>query len=80
MISVLDNGPGIAPEKLSLLRKSFDLDPRQTTVKETHGLDNVNLRIKMIYGNDFGLSVDSNKNLWTKINIKIPFITEQNHV
>ena len=80
VISVLDNGPGIAPEKLSLLRKSFDLDPRQTTVKETHGLDNVNLRIKMIYGNDFGLSVDSNKNLWTKINIKIPFITEQNHV
>lgn len=80
LISVLDNGPGIQREILDNLQNSFRQNPQNTTVKETHGLDNVSLRIKMIYGNNYGLTIDSEVNLWTKVCIKIPYSTEQNHV
>lgn len=80
IISILDNGPGIEPDKLRSLNNSFSLEPHVNSLKSAHGLDNVNLRIKLAFGNSYGLSIDSDKNLWTKVTVKIPYIVEKDNV
>lgn len=76
-ISVLDNGPGIEEEKVLEMNNLFRLEPQLNSIKEAHGLDNVNLRLKLLYGNEYGLTVESEKNLWTKFTITIPFTEEE---
>lgn len=51
---IIDNGPGIAKEKIDML---MDND------KSSHlGLNNVNRRIKLIYGSDYGITIDNRPN------------------
>lgn len=51
---IIDNGPGIAKEKIDML---MDND------KSSHlGLNNVNRRIKLIYGSDYGIIIDNRPN------------------
>ena len=57
-------------EELNALRKEIELPgSKQST---GFGLANVNKRIKLIYGNDYGLSIQSKKGEGTDIMIKFP--------
>ncbi|MBN2657640.1 MAG: histidine kinase [Spirochaetales bacterium] len=80
LIAILDNGPGIDGGTLVEMNERFAVDPRLSSIKQAHGLDNVNLRLKLLYGNSYGLTAESEKNLWTKFTIKIPFSREEEHV
>ena len=57
---VEDNGPGISPEKLAQMREQLKV-PFEDFAKHI-GMRNVNQRIKLVYGEECGISVESDSN------------------
>ncbi|MDR1668622.1 MAG: histidine kinase [Oscillospiraceae bacterium] len=82
-ISVLDDGVGMPPEKLSALNDKLSAQYAGTfgTVENNIGLENVNERIKLIYGQEYGISVMSAQNAGTKVTLSLgilpSFLTPQ---
>jgi two-component system sensor histidine kinase YesM len=56
MITVTDNGPGILPEKMEDIIKSFQLE-WEDWESENIGLKNLNARLKLIYGEEAGITI-----------------------
>ena len=65
-LEVEDNGLGIDDEKLEILRKEL------SSQEEGFGLKNVDRRVKLAYGNAYGLSIFSKRGQGTRIRIEIP--------
>lgn len=59
VFEVSDNGLGICPEKLAQLNAS--LHEPITNEKESYGLKNLHQRLKLFYGDEYGLTIHSNK-------------------
>lgn len=77
LIRITDNGKGISAEKLeSLLKES----PRNDELNgESHlGLKNVDRRLKLTFGEKYGLKILSVPNAQTTVLITIPYIQEGN--
>lgn len=70
MITVEDNGVGMDDSKLNRVRKM--LDESDDTVKTHIGLQNVSSRIKLYYGCEYGLEIQSSLNVGTKVIMKLP--------
>jgi two-component system sensor histidine kinase YesM len=72
---VRDNGRGMTEEKLSKLRENVYADPGEDTEYDLescgYGLRNVNGRIKMYYGEQYGLTIESENGKGTEIKIVI---------
>ena len=67
---ISDNGVGIAKDSCEELNKSLLLGE---TPKDGHiGLYNVNSRLKIIFGNECGIRVDSTLNIGTDVYVIIP--------
>ena len=73
IFTVQDDGVGMEPEELAALREAIS-KPCQETEKG-FGLANVNERLRMNYGPQYGLSVESSKNKGTKVTVVIPVIS-----
>lgn len=60
-LTVFDNGPGITPEKLGVLRRQLASmeRPPETGVGKGYGLFNVNERIKLTFGPEYGVFIES---------------------
>ena len=71
---VSDNGVGIEPKKLDELRKSTENIDNNSS--EHIGLKNINQRIKLIFGDEYGLSIDSTLNEGTSVMISMPIIAD----
>lgn len=75
VISVRDNGTGIAPELLQKLQK--DLKSSAVNPKKQEGgrigLQNVNARIKLLFGRQYGLTIDSTEKQFTRIDITVVY-------
>ncbi len=72
LLSVQDISKGMSPETLEILRKQINA-PRQPDKQDSgYGLYNVNERIRIFYGPDFGLNIDSDPDIGTEITLKIP--------
>ncbi len=69
-ISVKDNGVGISPEKLDEILIG---DTEVLSAKKSIGLRNINERIKLAYGSDYGLRIDSKIGEYTVIDIILPY-------
>lgn len=69
VISVFDNGNGIPADKLEIL--NHDLRAGNTKKNRGIGLLNVNKRLKICYGHESGLEIDSKYGEYTKIIIRI---------
>lgn len=68
IVDVSDDGAGIGAQKLGELNKSLsDGGGKQT---RSIGLLNVNKRLKLLYGSDYGITVDSRENVFTRVSIK----------
>ncbi len=67
---VIDNGIGMEEEELDALRKEVELPVSKRSTG--FGLANVNKRIKLNYGNRYGLDIRSRKGVGTEIVIQIP--------
>lgn len=80
-ITVSDNGKGIEPEALNRYQEMFNRDKLSGSVLESAasggtgiGLYNVDRRIKLYFGNDYGLSITSCPGRGTDVNIFFPFM------
>ena len=69
VFEVFDNGVGMSPEKLE--RLLTDDDSNDSGFSRI-GVKNVDQRIKLNYGDEFGLKVESTLGEYTKITIKLP--------
>jgi len=76
MIEVADNGQGIPSDKLrELLAK---LEKNDTSSGKSIGLTNVNKRIKMYHGEQYGLTVETSLGRGTTIKIVLPREIDEN--
>lgn len=77
-IVVMDTGPGIDSPELDALNRRLSLD-NDTYFKNLPaesgkgiGIENVNRRIKLFYGDNYGLKIESEKGKFTRIIVKVP--------
>lgn len=80
-LQVKDNGKGILPEKLKDLENSLfsigqDVKYIGSGKSKSYGMLNVQARLKLTYGELFGISIESEYNVGTTVNIVVPI--EQN--
>jgi Predicted signal transduction protein with a C-terminal ATPase domain len=69
VIRVWDEGAGIAPDRLAEIQSSLD-DP--STDKDHIGLINVHRRLRLHFGEPYGLTVDSEPGSHTNVYVRIP--------
>ena len=71
-ITVSDNGKGISPEECQKLNdRMMEPDASQSS-SESIGMVNVNQRIRLFYGTEYGIHVKSKENAGTEITITLP--------
>lgn len=79
--AVKDDGVGMASETLEQLQKLLEEKPKfgelSQHANESIGLKNINARIRLYYGEDYGLSVKSEQRCGTTVQIKIPDLAEE---
>lgn len=68
LIEVTDNGAGISPEKL---KNIFEIEPNK--MEKGVGIKNISERIKLLYGDAFGLTIKSIEGMFTTVSINLPF-------
>ena len=73
-LTVRDDGVGMDEEELAQLRQQIE-KPCQETEKG-FGLANVNERIHMYFGYEYGMKIESEKGKGTTVEIVIPAILE----
>ncbi|MBO6206107.1 MAG: sensor histidine kinase [Lachnospiraceae bacterium] len=71
VICVEDNGAGMDEKRLAEVRDG--LIKKAPAETEIYGLFNVNERIKLDFGTEYGISVQSEQNQGTKIYVHLPF-------
>jgi two-component system sensor histidine kinase YesM len=73
LLEVQDDGIGCTPYKLGKIREQLDEESDVVSrTDEGFGLSNVNKRIKLYYGEEYGLSIESRYQEGTKITVAIP--------
>lgn len=72
ILTVKDTGVGMAPEELARLRNEITKPCKET--EKGFGLANVNERIRMNFGQEYGMTIDSVQGEGTTITIVIPAI------
>ncbi|MBP7479379.1 MAG: sensor histidine kinase [Spirochaetaceae bacterium] len=76
-IEIKDNGNGIGEDKLKLINEKLMVDSIED-ITSSIGLINVQQRIKLFYGMEYGLSIQSIEGVETRITIKLPLIYKGN--
>ncbi|MBD0381964.1 sensor histidine kinase [Paenibacillus sedimenti] len=85
LIEVADDGAGMSPEKLDELHEKISMEDALFYKKYWHkykgenegngiGLRNVTQRIKMYYGNEYGIRVESAEGAYTQVRMKLPYL------
>ncbi len=72
ILSVYDDGVGMDEEELGHLREEIERPCKET--EKGFGLANVNERIHMYFGSEYGMSIEAQKGWGTKVQIVIPAI------
>ncbi|MNR12886.1 Sensor histidine kinase YpdA [compost metagenome] len=74
LCEVVDNGDGME------LSNNLDEIPNPTSTKQSFtgiGIRNVHDRLRLLYGEEYGVTITSSLGQGTKISIKLPWSTEQ---
>jgi two-component system sensor histidine kinase YesM len=83
-ITLSDNGVGMSREKLSELNKKINSFSSTEALAGTHksgiALTNVNARIHLCFGNEYGLRIRSMEGEGTQIEITVPLVDDFNLV
>ena len=72
VITVKDNGSGIAPEKLKRIRQKLNTEVSGEAASQSIGLMNTHERVKICFGPAYGLQVESVPGQGTMVTMKIP--------
>ncbi len=70
-ISIQDNGCGMPQEKIQELQEKLS-NPSVEKINSSFGMVNVNQRIKLYYGKEYGITIKSKENEGTCVTITIP--------
>ncbi|MBP3627472.1 MAG: histidine kinase [Clostridia bacterium] len=70
VIAVSDNGVGIPVARLAQIKENINTNNMGT--QKNVGLRNINMRCKIIYGNEYGLTIESDENKGSSFSITIP--------
>ena len=70
MLEVRDNGAGIEPEQLRKINEQLSVC--SFVPKDGYGIYNVNERIKLYFGDEYGLVYESEAGKWTRAILRIP--------
>lgn len=77
VLELKDDGSGMSEEQLDKVRKLLEKSPNMT---EHIGLYNVHRRLVLLYGNDYGLKIESDYGRGTRVIINIPYRRIENNV
>ncbi|HRU42610.1 MAG TPA: sensor histidine kinase, partial [Candidatus Diapherotrites archaeon] len=78
VFEVEDNGMGMTAEELEALNKRLQEDELilegngTAPARKSIGLENVNRRIKLLYGSSYGVKIESSYDEYTKVTVRIP--------
>lgn len=70
IVTIRDNGIGINPEKLNAITAS--LGDHTELPAANIGLKNINERIRLLFGDDYGMSIESHIDMGTCVSLKLP--------
>ena len=76
-ISIDDNGLGISKENLEKINENLKKNLQKT---ESIGLMNINNRIKLKFGEDYGIYISSELNNGTTVKIKLPILKDGDEI
>jgi two-component system, sensor histidine kinase YesM len=74
VFEVLDNGKGMSKDKLNALRNALNNGVQDKM--EVYGVKNVNERLKIFFGAEYGLTFFSEEDVGTRVEIRIPKLLE----
>ena len=72
VIKVIDNGAGISPSKIGELIKELDETATHHEKSNGIGLHNVSKRVKLYYGDNYGINMQSELGMGTTVTIYLP--------
>ncbi|MDG0809846.1 sensor histidine kinase [Cohnella rhizosphaerae] len=75
LISIKDNGPGIEKTGLASLNRRFresDYAPADDQTRESIGLGNINERLKLFYGENYAIRLNSLEGEYAETIVTIP--------
>jgi two-component system sensor histidine kinase YesM len=72
LFEVVDDGIGFTPDKLAQTQAELNDDSGEIRLESGFGIDNVNKRIKLYYGKQYGLSIRSERYAGTCVSLVIP--------
>ncbi|MDL2248234.1 histidine kinase [Tyzzerella sp. OttesenSCG-928-J15] len=80
-IIISDNGSGIESAVLSQLKERLD-NPFEEDIRRTGlegiALENISKRLRVNYGKNYGLSIESEKGRGTRLTIVLPLVADEN--
>lgn len=78
VITVMDSGPGISQAELDELNKKLSMSNDEyfktlaSQQRKSIGIENVNRRIKLFYGDSYGLKIESEQDRYTRVIVSLP--------
>jgi two-component system sensor histidine kinase YesM len=72
LLEVEDDGIGFMPDKLAQVQASLADDSGEIKMEGGFGIDNVNKRIRLYYGKPYGLLIQSEYQVGTRVTLVIP--------
>ena len=72
-IDISDNGNGMTAEELEELKQSINSGDGEFRTSSI-GLNNINRRIKLSYGSEYGLSIESTYGEGTRVSVTVPAV------
>lgn len=73
--TIEDNGVGMGIRELVLLEQRLSGEEHE---KQSFGLYSINRRIQLFFGNEYGIQLESEKNRFMRVTLRIPAITTEN--
>ncbi len=77
LLEVEDDGIGFTPDKLARVRAQIGEDSEEIRLESGFGIDNVNKRIQLYYGRQYGLTIASEYQVGTCVTLVIPAKSEE---
>ena len=81
IITISDNGCGMSPNELDLLREKINspVSPESERGMVRHGIAvrNINKQLKLLFGNPYGLSISSQLGEGSEVEIQIPAVYQR---
>ena len=72
IFKILDNGMGIAPAQLAELNRNIEKCPKDSYSGNSVGIVNIHRRIRLRYGDDYGIKIESREGEFTLVTITLP--------